>query len=336
MRLRVACCILAILWLTGAGLQLMSFAQEVLVQAEQATNDKPPPDDGSSVPLADYQADLTRMQALVAACKADPAACDTAKVLKDETVSTGARHFAVNFDWLREVMKKSHDPDEAERDDLLHKATTRLEQDAAEAAGTSDRSQSLAAAQRKTADVLNRREFRLIQQNDYLQQRIAAAALWLDRFFARAAGNASWIWPLIEWSVLGLTLVGLLLGLWSLSRQQRLEIAHARVGDTAIWQKESDDWAARADEEAARQQWRDAVHCLYWSAIVMLEGRKFWRQNRARTPREYLLLLEEGSNRQHALTGLTRIFERIWYGLRPAGESDYRHARTLLDELRSA
>jgi hypothetical protein len=77
------------------------------------------------------------------------------------------------------------------------------------------------------------------------------------------------------------------------------------------------------------------VHCLYWAAIVMLEGRRLWRANRARTPREYLPLLEAGSVRQRALGGLTRIFERIWYGLRPASRQDFERAQALLEELKT-
>ncbi len=61
-----------------------------------------------------------------------------------------------------------------------------------------------------------------------------------------------------------------------------------------------------------------------------------WRPNRARTPREYLPLLEAGSPRQLALGGLTRLFERIWYGLRPAARRDFEQAQALLDELKAA
>jgi hypothetical protein len=66
----------------------------------------------------------------------------------------------------------------------------------------------------------------------------------------------------------------------------------------------------------------------------MLEGQRLWRQNRARTPREYVGLLEPGSSRRRVLGGLTGVFERIWYGLRPATGEDYAKASALLDELR--
>jgi hypothetical protein len=39
---------------------------------------------------------------------------------------------------------------------------------------------------------------------------------------------------------------------------------------------------------------------------------------------------------QHALRRLTQLFERIWYGLRPAAESDYADALILFEELRGA
>ena len=51
---------------------------------------------------------------------------------------------------------------------------------------------------------------------------------------------------------------------------------------------------------------------------------------------EYLALLEPGSGTQQALRRMTQLFERIWYGLRPAAESDYTNAQTLFDEPRSA
>ena len=110
----------------------------------------------------------------------------------------------------------------------------------------------------------------------------------------------------------------------------------ARVqGGERVWQEEVEAWAARAEAEAGKGDWREAVHCLYWSAIVIGEGRGLWRQNRTRTPREYVKLLEPGTARQASLRTLTGVFERIWYGLRPASEGDYRQARVLVEELRA-
>jgi hypothetical protein len=140
----------------------------------------------------------------------------------------------------------------------------------------------------------------------------------------------------MEWGSIMLAAAGLLTWVLRTMQRQRLAVRLESSASAEIWEKESDHWAERARVEAEKQEWRAAVHCLYWATIVMMEGRKLWRQNRARTPREYLLLLEPGSRMQDALRRLTQIFERIWYGLRPAVEGDYVRALALFDELRSA
>jgi hypothetical protein len=99
------------------------------------------------------------------------------------------------------------------------------------------------------------------------------------------------------------------------------------------WDKEATDWADLAEACAARQEWREAVHCVYWAAIVRLEARRAWRHNPTRTPREYVRLLKPGSTQQGALRGLTQIFERVWYGLREAEAEDYARARGLFEGL---
>jgi hypothetical protein len=148
--------------------------------------------------------------------------------------------------------------------------------------------------------------------------------------------RSPWLVPLVEWSSITLSAAGLLAWMLRTIQRQRLAVRIESGASVEVWQKESDNWAELARSEAARQDWRAAVHCLYWATIVMMEGRKMWRQNRARTPREYLLLLEPGSRMQQALRSLTQLFERIWYGLRPAAESDYANALVLFEELRSA
>jgi len=75
------------------------------------------------------------------------------------------------------------------------------------------------------------------------------------------------------------------------------------------------------------------VHCLYWAAIVSLESRRAWRHNPTRTPREYLRLLKPGSAQQRNLRGLTKIFERVWYGLREGGAEEYAEARGMYEAL---
>ena len=195
---------------------------------------------------------------------------------------------------------------------------------------------NLPEARQKAREILNRQEFRHVEESTWLDRKEAEALSLLNRLLSRAGSMipaSPWFAMALEWGLLALALAALMVWVWRTSRQQRIVIAE-RHGDDRIWRKESDDWAERARAEATRGDWREAVHCLYWSAIVLLEGQRMWRQNRARTPREYVALLPPGSAKQQALGGLTRVFERIWYGLRPAAEADYRQATAMLEQLR--
>jgi len=284
----------------------------------------------------EYLAHVGKLQGLVEMCRNRPESCDAAAVGGDESVDQEG--FKVHWYWLREVIAGARDAKESGRENLLQKAATRLAEDAKQG-GLAEGAAMLPEVRKKADLILGRAEFRRVSENSYFEQMMAALSPLIDKLFGRAANlvpHSPWLAPLVEWGLLGLAAVGLLLWAWRSSQQQRLAIRSVDRANEAVWQKESDGWAERAREEAARQQWREAVHCLYWAAIVMLEGRRLWRQNRARTPREYLVLLEAGSPKQTALGGLTRIFERIWYGLRPARKTDYEQAKSLLEELRLA
>ncbi len=140
----------------------------------------------------------------------------------------------------------------------------------------------------------------------------------------------------MEWSLFVGAALGLLVFLLRQMARQRLRVDLGTSGiKTEVWSRESSDWAKRAEVFAADGAWRDAVHCLYWAAIVLLESRKAWRHNPTRTPREYVRLLKPGSAQQHALRGLTRIFERTWYGLREVTAAEYAEAKEFYDGLLS-
>ena len=294
------------------------------------------------VPQTDYIADLRRLEGLVAACQKQAQACDGGKVGDDVQVSDtpGGRGFAVHWDWLRATLDRARDPKLDERAEMLGQAQARLVAEQAEAGAAPAQSTTVepaADARRKADAVLRGKEFHRVQDESYLEQKLALLRLWLDAVLTGAAGlvpHSAWFGLALEWGAVALAAAGLIVWAFRASRQQRVAISHTG-GPNLDWAKESDDWAERAKVAAGQGDWREAVHCLYWAAIVMLEGQRLWRANRARTPREYVRLLEPGSARRQALGGLTGVFERIWYGLRPAAEQDYRQAEALLAELRT-
>jgi hypothetical protein len=290
---------------------------------------------------AAYLAQIERERSLLNACERSVPACDPAAVGDDELVGPGDGNpaFEAHWDWLRDALIAAKDANAADRARLFRNAYARLDADAAEAAAapTAESSAQLAQARLKADAILAQPEFRPVEQNSWLWLKIAAFFTLLDKLFSGAVHllpQSSALGEVLEWGVLLLAAIAFFLWAWRSRRQQRVLIAAAQ-GPVTAWQQESERWAERAQAEAANANWREAVHCLYWAAIVMLEGQRLWRQNRTRTPREYLVLLEPGSARRGTLTGLTRLFERIWYGLRPAAESDYQQARLLLERLRA-
>jgi hypothetical protein len=275
---------------------------------------------------------------VVEACRKNPVECDAKKVGDDERVEGAG--FQTRWSWLREALSGAHDATESDREKQLQQAAARLNEDVVLASdAASQGSDSFSRARRQADEVLSRPEFRTVTEESYLQRQMAKFWQWVGELLggvSRFGKRSPWLVPLVEWSLITLACAGSLTWAFRTMQRQRLAVRMESSGVAEIWQKESDNWAELARAEAGRRDWRAAVHCIYWATIVMMEGKKLWRQNRARTPREYLMLLEPGSGMQQALRRLTQLFERIWYGLRPAAESDYASAVALFEELRSA
>ena len=300
--------------------------------SEETTNVRP-------VTLAEYRRHLASLKMLVEACKKDSAECDAKKVGDDERVEGAG--FQTRWSWLREVLSGAHNATQSDREKSLQEAAARLDEDAALAAEaqTVQTGDTFQHARKQADDVLSRPEFRTVTEESFWQREVAKFWQWVGEIFggvSRFGKRSPWLIPLMEWSSITLACAGVLTWVFRTMQRQRLAVRIESSATSEIWQRESDNWAELARDEAARKDWRAAVHCIYWATIVMMEGKKLWRQNRARTPREYLMLLEPGSVMQQALRRLTQLFERIWYGLRPAAESDYASALVLFEELRNA
>jgi hypothetical protein len=194
------------------------------------------------------------------------------------------------------------------------------------------------AHERAVADeVLRRQEFQRDTSESWWERKKRQMFGMLVRLFSqvtRLGRAAPWLVRALQWTFFGGATVGLLVFLFRQMARQRLRVS---LADGAVkaeaWTREASDWAERADGFAKEGAWRDAVHCLYWAAIVLLESRRAWRHNPTRTPREYVRLLKAGSAQQEGLRELTRIFERTWYGLRETDEREYDEARGLFEGL---
>jgi hypothetical protein len=99
-----------------------------------------------------------------------------------------------------------------------------------------------------------------------------------------------------------------------------------------------DEWLARADDLAARGEWRLAVRALFLSALSALHAAALVRVGRHKTNRDYL---NELVRRQHALPGLVeafadsmRVFEGSWYGDHVADEAQFGRCRGNVEAIR--
>jgi hypothetical protein len=287
-----------------------------------------------------FQAEVQQLQEVVAGCKAAATACDGKSVgTLDERVGAAGSEpeFAMRWGWLRDALTAAGKAKDADRQVSMSEAAGRLEEIAAESASAPEADAGFAKARAEASRVLAQKEFEGAAPSSWLERQ------WY-RFWAKVGAmfdgvdrlgeSAPWLGRLLEVLFYLAAAVGLVMFVRRSLVRQRLAIAlGAGAGKASAWERESKDWAKLAEACAAEQEWREAVHCLYWAAIVKLEARRAWRHNPARTPREYVRLLKPGSAQQGALRGLTQIFERVWYGLREADREDYARARGLFEGL---
>ncbi len=284
-----------------------------------------------------YRAHLDSLRGLVHTCRDDAKACNPTAVGDDNQVQTSSDTFQVRWQWLRKLMDDARNPALPDRVPLLDQASTRLDQ---EFSGTGDQPQTQPAfSQARSAanSILARSEFRVVGGESWFDRKTAQFWAWFYRLFTSAAAlghRAPWLGRVLEWTFVGLAVIFVLVWAWRTMQRERIAVSLGGILPAADWQKESAEWADLARIEAEASNWREAIHCLYWASIVVLESRRLWRRDYARTPREYIGLLALNSPQQSTLRALTCIFERIWYGLRPAVREDYAQALTLFEDLR--
>ena len=296
-----------------------------------------------SISVEEFRADVERLQAVVAACTANVSACDAGSVGDDAMVGDASKGgYEEHWGWLRDTLTKAKTAKAEERVKLLRDADSQLEEMARESSGgaSAGDAKEFGRARSEASEVLSRGEFQSGGGPTWWDRVKARIKGWIARFFMgveRVGVAAPWLSTLLIWLCFVGAGVGVLFFLLRNVARQRLRVA---LGQTSVqksaWDREADDWAQWAEQHAEAGEWREAVHCLYWAAIVSLEARRAWRHNPTRTPREYVRLLKPGSVQEQGLRRLTQIFERVWYGLRDANEAEYGEALAQYERLSQA
>lgn len=186
----------------------------------------------------------------------------------------------------------------------------------------------------KLNKILARREFQSAAGPDWPDQFQARITRWLARQLApifRLLHISAKTGNTLAWIVMGLAFLALCYIVWSWlgrkSQPAKLEEEKPKLLNDAR------EWVREALAAAERRDYREAVHCAYWAAIAKLEDLKVLAQDRTRTPRESLRLLELHPNEQRLLRDMTGHFELIWYGYRPASANDWSGAKAQLEKM---
>jgi hypothetical protein len=321
--------------------------------------------DWKDVAPADLKQHLSNLEAVVQACRTarNTTACDQSLVGPDDrlqwTAGAVKENREIRYDWLRDLLDRSGKKEVAAKeaagpqstsvlpqvtviqqkpatlDEMLGAAIDRLKDEEAQvdALTGSQTASDFAGERKKLAEILSRRAYTEVRENpakNRFWEWVQNHANHMIEGLAGFGGKAWWL----PYLLMGLLIVGVLIGLiWSLiqiERRSRIRlIPETDGGSGAPSAREWQLWLKDAQDAAASGLWREAIHFLYWAAISRLESKRLWPADRARTPREYLLLLPSADPRRDNLATLTRSFERTWYGGREAALTDYEAARTL-------
>jgi hypothetical protein len=99
--------------------------------------------------------------------------------------------------------------------------------------------------------------------------------------------------------------------------------------------RDPDVWMQQASEWAQKQDYRRAYRALFLALLVRLDAANVLSYNRARTNGDYLRVLRAREKRPlyDLLLPLARSYDRFWYGMEPAQQSDYQDFRETYDRL---
>jgi Domain of unknown function (DUF4129) len=311
--------------------------------------------------LDDYRTHLSELYALTQKCAKgrDKASCDPQSIGQDDLVQWNAEQRIIRYDWLRALFLRAQEPDKTQQaagalgkaelsndstlptprttTQLLKDAEARLTRDLAQAGAPVETLPAHTAESNAMRQVLDGKEFRKLQQHTPQDSAFEKASEWLNKVFMGISSltqGASWLGRALVWGFVLAVGIGLVWALLQLERRWRVRLVPDMdapapgAASARDWQL----WLADAHKAAGAGLWREAIHFLYWAAISRLESKRLWPADRARTPREYLALVAPEDPRKAGLATLTGSFERVWYGGRPAGQTDYLRA----DELASA
>jgi hypothetical protein len=311
--------------------------------------------------LGQYEAELDRLASAVSAL---PKHADQIEGLRKSLpagwqVQAGGEKYEVSSAWLASALAEI-EKSPADRKVLCDEAAEQLKNLRAEAerAGAGGAGVNYADAHAQVAKILSEREYSQAHESTWLSKVWDQVQRWIDWVLNRTVGRLLGQGAL-RTTVLYAILIGVFLcvavwvvrSLTSIVRSESLRV-DASYPAGKHWR----DWVREALNAAGRGDYRAALHAAYWAGVFRLAELGAWQLDRARTPREYLRMLNEQqlneqqrrggerevmqaaqasdpAGRTAALGDLTRRMEASWYGYLPATEQDFDNAVNDLETL---
>ena len=192
-----------------------------------------------------------------------------------------------------------------------------------------------ANARAKLKEILSRREFRKVAGPSWWDEITQKFSDWLGRLLDRIFGRlhiSQSVGSAISWILIGAAFV---IVVWWMARnllaQSRGFGLHLQA--PLRTHQSSREWVHAALQAGEKGNFREAIHCAYWAAVYRLEEAGVWNLDATRTPREYLRLLKSEVPERTPMAEITREFEVVWYGDKPASADDFHQAVSGLEKL---
>jgi hypothetical protein len=297
----------------------------------------PPSDPTAPLSLESYRAELQAWSQELESLQEHPedAPKFRASLPPKSFVNEGTQTLEVSHSWLNSALMEFTAAKPERRAELVRQIQGRLaaqRQQAEEFRATAFYSPS---SRQKLAEILSQREFRRVHGPsawDVWKQRLINRIFhWLDRIFS-AVPHSSRGGEIVVWIVIAVALCVVAIWLKRTATHRPVDWPREPVPfapSAKHWRK----WLAEARDAAQQGRWRDAIHLAYWAAISQLEQAGAWIPDRARTPREYLRLLPNPSEKRSILETLTSRFEVTWYGYHDAVSDDFADTLVQLEKL---
>jgi hypothetical protein len=258
-----------------------------------------------------------------------------------ETVESNGKSLKVDNSWLHQELDKYAADTSAVRYELLKRITERvkaLDERLAEletpAAGASV---SKVDESRRLEEILRRPEYaHQVQQENAISRLVKRFLKWVLSWLPKPKpmnpGGVGILSRIAQWVVILLAL-GVLAFVLKLflprmlrnrrPKKKRKEKARIVLGETLEPDQTAFDLLAEAEALARRGELRAAIRRAYIALLVELGDRKIISLAQYKTNRDYLRAMREIEPLYRNVKQLTDSFERHWYGLAQANETDW-------------